>query len=316
MFNNKTIVKELSRLIDQIKITETYIDFRGKKHLITNGNTITLLTNLLYSGCYMLKEKYQSESLNYPEPFKEDNTDFINLLSQNNQSRETTEPGWKVNDTYPNGYIAISRNNENRITPLSAIKAQDPEKQTVSVFFPKEDRYRQPTFYYAFSNTFIDTSKKLVRIYWNITDKGAPVLLHTITTTLNHYNIPFLFKCLNRPDLYFRRDAAVLYLDDDHMPLMKLILPEIAKKVKNYLEDDVPLFSFRYSKGIGIAENPGIQESFGMNRMTLVAEAVLQATLKQSATDVTILEIAAAFQKKGISPSAPHLNKGSKILFN
>lgn len=316
MFNDKTIIKELSRFIDQLRISATHLEFRGKQYFITNDNAVTLLTGLLYSECYMLKESYQSKSLNYPDSFKEANNHFIDLLSQNNHTRETTEQGWKVNHTYPNGYIAISRNNENRITSLSSIKAQAPAEQTVSVFFPKEDRYRQPTFYYAFSNVFMDTSKKLIRIYWNCTGEGAAVLLHNITATLNNYNIPFLFKCLNHPDLYFRRDAAVLYLEDDSMPLIEQILPEIVQKVECYLEDDVPLFSYRYSKGIGIAENPGLQESFGMNRMTIVAETILRIASKNLPSDALISEIAAAFQKKGIAPSVPYLNKGSKILFN
>jgi hypothetical protein len=240
----------------------------------------------------------------------------MNLLSQHNHTKEKTEQGWKVKQTYPNGYAEITRNNENRIVHTSSIKAQTTGEQTVSVLLPKEDRYRQPTFYYAFSNELMDTSQKLVRIYWNCTSDGAQVLLDNITAKLNLYNIPFLFKCLNQPGLYFRRDAAVLYIEDKLIPLLELILPEICREMDAYLEEDVPLFSYHYSKGVGIAENPNIQESFGMNRMTMVAEALLNSSLKKLQPDETIMEIAVAFQQKGINPSATFLNKGSRTLFN
>lgn len=316
MFKDKAVLKELSRLVSLVEISNSHINFKGKRHAVTNGNAATLLTNLLYSGCYMLKESYQSGSLKRSGNLTDDNTAFINLLSQNNHTREETEQGWKVVQTYTGGYAEVTKNNDNRIVPASSIKMQSATEQTVSVLFLKEDRYRQPTFYYAFSNEPMDTSQTLVRIYWNCISEGAPVLLDSITTKLNHYNIPFLFKCLNHPGLYFRRDAAVLYIGDSHMPLLQRILPEICKAMGCYLEEDVPLFSYHYSKGTGIAENPGAQESFGMNRIAIVAGALLSAALKKLQPDETIGEIAAAFLEKGIDPSAAYLNKGSKILFN
>lgn len=313
MFKDKALHKELSRLISQIEISTSHIDFKGKRHLITDGNAIALLTGLLYAECYMLKESFQLGELKKPEQYSED-TGFINLLSQNNLTKEKTEQDWKVKHTYPNGYAEITRNNENRIVNVSSISADGTE--TVSVFFPKEDRHRQPVFYYAFSNEFMDTSKKMVRIYWNCTSEGAPVLLKNITAKLNHYNIPFLFKCLNHPGLYFRRDAAVLYIEDNHMPVLEFLLSEICEAMNSYCEDDVPLFSYHYSKGVGIAENPNMHESFGMNRMALVAEALLKSSLKRLQPDETLNAIAAAFAQKGINPSATFLNKGSRILFN
>lgn len=315
MFKDKAVLKELSKLASQIEITGSHIVFRGKTYPVTDGNAVAVLTGLLYSECYMLKESYQSDSLKRPDQFTED-SGFINLLSQSNHTKEKTEQGWKIIQNYPNGYAEVTKNKENRIVPASYLRMQSPTEQIASIFFPKEDRYRQPTFYYAFSNELMDTSQKLVRIYWNCTSEGAPVLIDQITTKLNSYNIPFLFKCLNHPGLYFRRDAAVLYIEDKLMPLLELILPQISEAMDDFLEEDVPLFSYHYDKGTGIAENPDTQESFGMNRMATVAEALLLASLKKLQPDETISEIAMAFQKKGINPLATHLNKGSKVLFN
>ncbi|THF47916.1 hypothetical protein E6C50_15905 [Flavobacterium supellecticarium] len=316
MFKDKTILKELTRIIDQIKIEAMLIHYNGKSFPVTSENAVIVLTSLLYSECYMLKERYQLQPLQNFDLLQKDASGFMHLLSQNNHTKEKLEQGWEVQQTYTNGYVGIVRNNEKQIVNASAIKKLAPGEQTVSVLFPKEDRYRQPTFYYAFSNAPMDTITKLVRIYWNCTCEGAPVLLDILTTRLNQYNIPFLFKCLSHPEHYFRRDAAVLYIDDSLMPLLERVLPELVTAMEPYLEEDVPLFSYRHSKGVGIAENPSAQESFGMNRMTIVAETLLKTASKKLPSEAILREIAIAFQKKGINPLTTHLNKGSKILFN
>jgi len=316
MFKDKTIRKELYRIIDRIEISGSLIRYNGKSFPITPENALVVLTGLLYSECYMLKERYQSKPLQNLNVPTEDPTGFINRLSQNNHTKEKLEQGWEVKHTYTGGYADIARNNEKRIVNTSAIKKLAPGEQTVSVLFPKEDRYRQPSFYYAFSDAPMDTASQLVRIYWNCTPEGAPVLLNVLTTRLNHYNIPFLFKCLSHPEHYFRRDAAVLYIDAALMPLLERILPELVSVMEPYLDEDVPLFSHRHSKGVGIAENPGAQESFGMNRMTILAEVLLQTATTSHSPDTILDEMATAFQKKGISPLTPYYNKGTKILFN
>jgi hypothetical protein len=96
--------------------------------------------------------------------------------------------------------------------------------------------------------------------------------------------IPFIFKCLTHPDLYFRRDAAVLYIEDSMMPIIKMLLPEICEEMKDYLQEDVPLFACQYAKGVGIAESPNEHESFGMNRVAIIAEVLLRTTQKKLTT--------------------------------
>lgn len=321
MFEDKAIVTELFRLASQLEIYNSHIVFKGKRYDETLDAATPLLTGLLYSECYALKESYQSGQAVRPQHFTEDNINFLNLLSQNNHSKDSVEQGWQLKNNYPNGYVEVTKHTESRIVPYSALRdlpagAAVTVGQTVSVFFPKEDRHRQPTFYYIFSNENMDISQNLTRIYWNCTAEGAPVLIDAITKKLNYYNIPFLFKCLNHPSLYFRRDAAVLYIEDSLMPLLGQLLPEICETMAPYLEEDVPLFSYAYRKGVGIAESPNAQESFGMNRMGIVADTLLRAFPKNLTPDEAVKEIATAFLQKGILPTATFLNKGSRITFN
>lgn len=320
MFEDKAVIKELTNIVGQLQISDSQIIFRGKRYDVTSENATAGLSNILYSECYALKESYQAGLAIRQNHLIEDNVNFVNLLSQNNHTKDKIEQGWTVKNSYPNGYAEVVKQSESRIVPTTAIKESSDgaitNGQTVTVFFPKEDRNRQPTFYYIFSNQTMNISQKLTRIYWNCTSEGAPVLIDAITKKLNHYNIPFLFKCLNNPDLYFRRDPAVLYVEDTMMHLLGLILPEIYEVMKDFLEEDVPLFAYKYQNGIGIAESPNAQESFGMNRMAILAGSLLQEIPKKLTTEATINGIATAFLQKGINPSATFLNKGSRKLFN
>ena len=60
MFEDKTILSELNRLISQLSISDSAIAFRGNVYPVTPGNTLEILTNILYSECYALKERYQA----------------------------------------------------------------------------------------------------------------------------------------------------------------------------------------------------------------------------------------------------------------
>jgi hypothetical protein len=93
------------------------------------------------------------------------------------------------------------------------------------------------------------------------------------------------------------------------------LLPAIIEVVKDYLEEDVPLFAYKFKKGIGIAEDPDTNESFGMHRMAMVAETIIDNIPNKYTAENMVAQIAIHFEKKGINPATPFLNKGSKILF-
>ena len=316
MFKDKTITNELERIVSQLHILPNSIIFRNNRYVVSPENALASLVNILYSECYALKEKYQSGKFTKPEHIGMNDEQFVNMLSSHNHSSERVEHGWRVKHNHGNGYAEIIKAEETRILPVSALQIPAGSHlnpaQSVTVTFPKEDRMRQPSFYYVFSNEHINLAGRITRIYWNISANGAPHLVNSITQKLNRYNIPFLFKCLNHPSLYFRRDAAVLYIEDEMMHIVSLILPEIYEAVKDHLDEDVPLFAYKYKNGIGIAESPRSQESFGMNRMSAIATALFTAGPYED----KIKASANALYAKGINPLTPYLNKGSRILLN
>ena len=319
MFKDKIVLNELERICSQLQVSESDIFFRNKRYSVTNENKLVSLVNILYSECYALKENYQNGAMHIQNANFNFEETFVAELSLNNTTQEKITNGWKINKNFQNGYFEVTKNNKNRIIHSSDIRHPhnySSDDKMISIFQPKEDKYRQPTFYYVFSNETIALDDQITRIYWNIGSKGASKLIQIITQKLNYYHIPFLFKCLNNPNLYFRRDPAVLYVEDKNLQMLSLLLPDLSATMENYLEEDVPLFTFKYSKGIGIAQSPSSKESFGMSRMGILAESLLDLTNKNADTTKTIKHISVEFLKKGINPEAPFLNKGSKILIN
>jgi hypothetical protein len=321
MFKDCTTLNELKRIIKELKISESSIVFREKKYEINLENQLQSLTNILYSECYSLKENYQNNKLKKQAIFTNIDPIFIEKLSSNNFSIDRYDDGWFVKNDYMNGYLEVYKGEKNKIVSINEVKFKKNPISTkigeeVILYFPKEDRNRQPTFYYALSNKTIDFQKSLTRVYWNINSEGAPMLIKSITEKLNFYEIPFLFKCLNNPSLYFRRDAAVLYIEDENIKIVSQILPEIVSIMDNYLEDDVSLFSYKYYKGVGIAESPNNHESFGMNRMNILAGALLNASNENKDEASILNKITSDFIEHGIYPETIFLNKGSKLLYN
>ncbi len=316
-FKNQQVIAELTGITRDLSIVNSGFIFREKEHPFSEHTPLTVLTNFLYSNCYALKLSHQKgEGL----PAESTDSDgFQQELSTHNFGKEHMEPGWTVQSTHQNGFAEVVRGNQLRQVPVAHLRGASSstpthEQGTVAVLFPHEQKAEGQGFYYAFSNLPADMEQNLLRVYWNLRPEGAKELLSWVTSTLNSYRIPFVFKCLNHAHLYVRRDAAVLYLEEHNSELVKLLLPDAIRAVDPYLEDDVPLFAHPMARGVGLAESPGRHGSFGMHRMQLVAEVILKDPTVLESSERFISEVAEAFLRQGLDPAKPYLNKGSLYL--
>lgn len=313
MFADETIIKQLSAVADSLELSDSRIVFRGKTYACTPENQAAQLTNLLYARCYALKQELHQEDAWQTQQTSD--ASFVNRLSANNESRERVEKGWTFGQMLTAGLAEVSRGTYVKQVPVHFMAPASPAAgQQVQVYFPKEEKSEAPGFYYVFSDRTIGANENLVRVYWNIEAEGAAPLIRWITQQLNRYRIPFIFKCLNHPVLYTRRDAAVLYLEEHTCDFVKQLLPACFETIDSYLHKDVPLFAYAYRDGIGLAESPGMYESFGMHRMKLVAEAAIGSQKMDRTAAGFIRHVASVFINHGFDPAKPYLNKGSKTL--
>lgn len=281
------------------------------------------LTNLLYSEAYARKRSAANVSLNMPEAtpaYMQQQHLFTEQLSAHNTTSVRRDEGWTIQAVYPQGQLAAHKSGVTvTLQPgefeLPAGTLQAVVNLPLTRVFPKENRNLQPAFYYVHGEAGFNHEPTVWRFYWNITPEGAARLIESVTRRLNQYRVPFLFKCLNHPALYNRRDAAVLYLQKKYAVMIEEILPGIIADVRAYLQNDVPLFSYMLAPGVGFAESPANGDSFGLTRMRVVSAELIKAMdqhYKQPAQQLS--EILLAFAEHGIRPEMPYLNEGSAMV--
>jgi hypothetical protein len=132
----------------------------------------------------------------------------------------------------------------------------------------------QPGFYHALGETISDYDEfeDLLRVYWNIAAEGAVPLLAAVAREFNRFCIPFRFKCGQVPEVYERRDCAVLYFHRVYFPLASQLVARVHVEVAGWMREGVPLFTQSLARGLAIAEDPG--ESFGKNRCAILSECM------------------------------------------
>ena len=110
---------------------------------------------------------------------------------------------------------------------------------------------------------------------------------------------------------YFRRDAAVIYLNRRYYSVAAAILAGVHQEVAGYLDPDTPLFTKPLERGLALAENP--DESFGKNRCRILAQALWNAHEKGFAgEDQRLEELDREFRASGLRLDRPYWNAGSR----
>lgn len=150
--------------------------------------------------------------------------------------------------------------------------------------------------------------KPRIRIYFNISADGAPLLTGILSGALNAAGCRFALNVLYEPQAYPRLDAVCLEIQADHYSLIASILEQDAHALSPYLAGAVPLFSLPLAPGIALAECPEDGGDFGLNRCELLAEALL---MPQSPSTSRCQLMVEQFTKRGLDWNKPYLNSGS-----
>ena len=179
--------------------------------------------------------------------------------------------------------------------------------------FPKENNDLQPVFYYAYSDAGFQHNPLIMRFYWNVKPGMAATLLREVSTQLNHYQLPYLYKCLNHPSWYVRRDSAILYIGKQYHSIINTLLPVIYKSVQKGMVDDVPMFTHQLAKGLGYGDSPVNGDSFGMSRSRFIARALVAGYRKGlKKKEQYFNEVSYQFSIENIDPAVPYIFKDSK----
>lgn len=258
--------------------------------------------------------------------------DFYEQLHLHNHGRGHYDPNWQVLRLEPDKTIAVTKNGLTLYvepecylkTGKKSIKIGD----LIAIWMPKNRL--QNGCYIAVGNLGQEQSVKLDnnlqnnlgvgKIYFNVTPSGAIALMDTLTQQLNKANIPFSFEVLYNPGNYGRYDAGTLHFEIQNYPDIHKILQIVYQQHQSDFQPEIPLFTKFLAPGLSLAEEPKQkfmpQESFGMNRCQIVANALLEAWEKgKNAIEERMRIIDQHFAQNLIDVEKPYLNPSSEDIY-
>lgn len=250
-----------------------------------------------------------------------DAVSFVETLSAANKGSGCHESGWEI-QTVGKDHLVVRRGNlalwvrpEDYTAPTD--RALEPGSY-VLLHVPKELRGVSPGYYMALSNQedVYDEEQALVRLYWNLSAKGAAVFIHEATRALNDAGLFFRLKTLNDPRSYNRCDAAVIYFRKlQHAAVMEK-MGWVYPKVAAYLKPKTPMFTKAIAPGVGLAEDPGGNESFGQHRCGILADGMIRAYERGAESIGERLDIVTeCYVSSGIQLNEPYLNPNSTDVY-
>lgn len=130
--------------------------------------------------------------------------------------------------------------------------------------------------------------KPMIRFYFHLLPQKNRVIewAEYIQKYLNHYRIPFQIKYPLHLDNYLGADNGVLYIAQNHFPLVAPLVHRVAIEFKDLLHKNVPLLTLKLYDGIGFAEDPFfVDDSYGEHRRSLICKII-----EESFKSTTVLD--------------------------
>lgn len=273
------------------------------------------LRDVLYGSCY---------TRNYAPGEMPASQYLVPQLMQANQTPDRWDPGWSIYQLGSDGRVSVQKGERSRtalIGEYATNKAPGMPPQVgdqVNLRVYPGSAELQPGFYFSFGSTLSDQFDEyaLLRFYFNVRAEGAAELLRTVTGRMNHYAIPYRYKTLTDAAAYTRADAAVLYVARRYFHIVASLLEASAETLSFLLRPETPMFCKTLRPGIGLAEEPGTGESFGMHRCRLLAEGVLDAWMAgQQSAQARMEAVEKCFAAGGLDLDLPYLNARSADLY-
>jgi hypothetical protein len=253
---------------------------------------------------------------------------FYQRLHVNNHGNGYYDPGWQILLQEPDGSVGVGKggitlhiDRKNHLLP-----SQQSAKigEYVAIWMPKNRLHNGS--YVALSNVGQDKQRNpdgdlgVGRIYLNLNPRGAIVVMDILTRLLNQSEIPFCFKVLYNPIAYGRFDSGILYFEKANYPTIHFVLDRIYQKHQSFFKPYVPFFTKFLASGISVAEEPiqkfAANESFGMNRCQIIANALSEAWHKNhNSPEERMNTIKQHFSKLSIDLRHPYLNPDSEDVY-
>jgi hypothetical protein len=235
--------------------------------------------------------------------------DFFSSLASCNRGTGSWRDGWTIHRV-DDAHVAVKSHDVEVWASREEFRPDAGRLEvgaTGRLCFPNEYRGMSRGYYVALGNSDAETGTNAIRVYWNVMTGGAEHLLSLITETLNAAGITFKFKSMGDPEGYDRTDAAVLYLPRGDWQNVSTLASSVYAEVRPWMRTNVSSYVFRLAPGLGLAEEPGGDFSFGEHRSTLIADALVS----EHGSSDRFAAVRALIAGKGYDLERFHVNPGS-----
>jgi hypothetical protein len=336
------LLQELKAICAELTIHDAHsYTFREVLHTLVPASTedgtknthsalIQSIGQQLYDQCYVREIKHSRSKVEVEsqlvESTKADSLplDLTASLTQANATTDDWDRGWKIYQIAASGKIFVQKAERSRAALAGAYISERMKSHGLQIgdwvslrIYPANSEL-QAAFFHSFGRQLADQfdDYSAVRLYFNIDAESASPLLAELSSVLNQYYVPFHFKTLVDTRQYGRADAAVLYIARRYYQFVVPLLAQIPALLGSGLHDPVPMFCQRIMCGIGVAEDPGTGESFGMHRCRVVAEGLVAAWDDGMQTiDDRVKSIQNRFEAYDLILEKPYLNPFSFDIF-
>jgi hypothetical protein len=226
-------------------------------------------------------------------------------VARANAGRGGLEGGWTV-ARVEGEEVALARGGVRVRAALASCRGEVVPGGAVSLTVPPEPSPLSPGFLTLLADAGDVDSADLVRVYWHVTDRGAPELVRALTTHLGAEGVPFRLKVADHALRYDRCDAAVLYVGLDAFDALRPFLIATAERLAHRLRPRIPAFTLALAPGAGLAEEAGASgASFGERRCEQLAEGLADAPAGDE--EARLAAVVARFERDGVAIDAPYL---------
>ena len=241
--------------------------------------------------------------------------DLYDDLSAANHTVDGWDSGWEIVTRAQGGTVVRRGSRVRLLTSEEFCESSGSEGSGgfMSLRILSEDIESQSAYYYAIGETLGDRYEDLVgaRIYFNLTADGAVRWVECLTQSLNRHRVPFQFKVLRYQAFYSRVDGGILYIPRRYAGFVGTMITAFRDHVGG-VGVRTPMFTRRIARGIAIADNPAGGLSFGLSRMKLVSEGLVDAWHDgHSDVSARVDAITSRFRRSGLDPRRPWLSPGN-----
>lgn len=281
-----------------------------------DGGLVARVAAALYAHWYMRRcSRSDGRSDREAEPYAP-GRNLVEALRSAHADTARWDAGWSVVRVSTAGRVVAAKDGLRRL--LDPIDYLNPERPGLpprpggSVVVPvrRDSTSTQPGYWITYGETWphASTPPQLVRLYWNVEGGPAPRLVEELTGRLGELGLAYALKCPVTSRLYRRADAVVLFVPRASFAQIAPVLREAHAALERDLEPDLPPLVRRLAPGLGLAEDPSGEESFGGSRCRLIAEALVARRPDREGDErATLGAVCAHLHANGIPPDRPYL---------